>query len=123
MIIMRGMNGARGMAGVLDDLKTVYQTAKTVGADIIKTVPGAVTSAVTKTVVEKTTPIAQQYVEAKTQRVIKKGNVALFLVGGGTAGALLAGGSWQRRAVGGTILGIAGLLVGWKIGWLEDKAA
>jgi F0F1-type ATP synthase assembly protein I len=111
------------MQGLGLDYGSIWSTTKSVGTDILKSLPGAVTASVEKTVTEKVTPIAQQMVEAKTQSVIKKGNVALFLVGGVTLGALLAGGSWQRRAVGGAILGATATAVGWQIGWLTDKMA
>src|SRR5512143_1840941 len=92
----------------------VWDAAKGTTIDIVKSIPGAATGAVQKTIVEKVTPLAQQVATAKTERVLNKGNVALMLVGGGALGALLAGGSWQRRAIGAATLATAGFAVGWQ---------
>jgi hypothetical protein len=122
MLFATGLNSGHGFFGDFGlDYSQILQTGKQVGLDILKSIPGAAGSAVEKVIVEKTTPVAQGIVQAKTQRVIKKGNVALFLVGGATLGALVAGGDWRRRSVGGIIVGTAATLVGWKIGWLEDQ--
>jgi hypothetical protein len=102
------------------DWEDVLSTGKTVIGDIIKSIPGAAGQAVEKVIIEKTTPIAQQIATAKTTRVLKKGNVALMLVGGGVLGGFVAGGSWRRRAVGAIVVGGVATLVGWKIGWLAD---
>lgn len=108
---------AGGLGFSWDD---VWSTTKSVGGDILTSIPGAAGQAVEKVVIEKTTPIAQQIVAAKTTRVLKKGNVALMLVGGGALGGFVAGGSWRRRAVGAIVVGGVATLVGWKIGWLAD---
>jgi hypothetical protein len=123
MIMMQGLNtyGTGYFGGLGTDYGQIWDTAVGVGTDIVQALPGAVQSAAVKTVTDKLTPIAQKAVEAKTQTVIKKGNVAMFMVGGGVLGALIAGGSWQRRAFGGAILAAASTAVGWQIGWLADK--
>jgi len=102
------------------DWEDVWSTGKDVTGDIIKNIPGAAGQAGEKVIIEKTTPLAQQIVAAKTTRVLKKGNVALMLVGGGVLGGFVAGGSWRRRAVGAIVVGGVATLVGWKIGWLAD---
>lgn len=107
-------------AGGLGLFDEIWSTAKKVGGEIITSVPGAAAKAVEKVVVEKTTPIAQKIATAKTTRVLKKGNVALMLIGGGALGAFVAGGSWQRRAVGAVLVGGVATLAGWQIGWLAD---
>jgi hypothetical protein len=119
MITMQGAPGYFGDLGI--DWSAAWDTAVSTTEDIAKSLPGALKTAAEKTVSSKVTPIAQQMIEAKTQSVIKAGNVAMFLVGGAVLGALVAGGSWQRRAVGGTIIGVAATAVGWQIGWLADK--
>jgi hypothetical protein len=78
-----------------------------------KTVEGKVTQAVTPTV--------QAQVEAKAQRVMSKGNIALMAAIGATAGLLIAGGSWQRRTVGGSVGAILGGLAGLKVGLVGDS--
>jgi hypothetical protein len=123
MITMQGSNtyGTGYFDGLGTDYGQIWDTAVGVGTDIVKALPGAVQSAAAKTVTDKLTPIAQRAVDAKAQNVIKKGNVAMFMVGGGVLGALVAGGSWQRRAFGGVAIAAAATAVGWQIGWLADK--
>ena len=121
MITMQGTSsGYFGDLGI--DWSAAWDTAVGAAKGIAKNLPGAVVTAAEGTVTDQLTPIAQRAAEAKTQSVIKKGNVAMMMVGGGVLGALVAGGSWQRRAVGGTIIGVAATVVGWQIGWLADKA-
>lgn len=66
-------------------------------------------------------PTVQQQVEAKANRVVSKGNIALTAGIGALAGLLIAGGAWQRRAVGGGVGAILGGLAGLKIGLVGDK--
>jgi uncharacterized protein (DUF697 family) len=120
MITMQGTDYGTGFFGG-PDYGQIWNTAVGVGTDIVKALPGAVQAAAAKTVTDKLTPIAQQAVQNKTQSVIKKGNVAMFMVGGGVLGALIAGGSWQRRTFGGVVIAAAATAVGWQIGWLADK--
>jgi hypothetical protein len=103
------------------DYGDLWSTVKNTTVDIVKALPGATQAAVEKTVTEKVTPLAQKAVQAKTENVLKKGNVAMMLLGGAALGALVAGGGWQRRTVGGLVVGAAATAVGWKIGWLEDR--
>lgn len=124
MITMQGAYGT-GYFGDFGDLgidwSAAWNTAVKTTTDIVKSLPGAVQSAAEKTVVDKLTPIAQQAVNAKAQSVLNKGNVAMFAIGGGALGAIIAGGTWQRRTIGGIVIGAAATAVGWQIGWLADK--
>ena len=119
MITMQGSPGYFGDLGI--DWSAAWDTAVSTAEDIVTSTPGAVVKAAEQNVTNKLTPIAQRALEAKTQSVISAGNVAMFLVGGSVLGALVAGGTWQRRAVGGAIVGIAATAVGWQIGWLATK--
>jgi hypothetical protein len=66
-------------------------------------------------------PTVQKQAEAKAARVVSKGNIALTAGIGFAAGLLVAGGSWERRAVGGAVGGILGGLAGLKIGLVGDS--
>lgn len=65
-------------------------------------------------------PTVQKAVEVKAGRVVSKGNIALTAGIGIVAGVLVAGGSWERRIVGGALCGILGGLAGLKIGLASD---
>jgi hypothetical protein len=108
------------------DYGALWQSAKAAGASLIKELPGAVESTVTKAISQKAqsvaAPIIQQIAQEKAQRVITKGNVILFTLGGAALGALIAGGGWKRRTVGGVLIGAAGAYAGTKIGLLTDSA-
>jgi ElaB/YqjD/DUF883 family membrane-anchored ribosome-binding protein len=70
--------------------------------------------------VQAVQPTVQAQVEKKAARVVSKGNIALTAAIGGTAGVLIAGGSWQRRAMGATVGLVLGGLAGLKIGLISD---
>jgi hypothetical protein len=72
-------------------------------------------------VVAAVTPTVQAQIEAKAQRVVSKGNIALTAGIGALAGLLVAGGSWQRRTIGGSVGAILGGLAGLKIGLVGDS--
>lgn len=107
------------------DLTSIWQQAKAAGKDFITQLPGEIKKTVVKSATEKVsqvaTPIATKVAQEKTQRVISKGNVAAFALGGLALGALVAGGSWQRRAVGGIAVGTVSTLVGFQMGMLYDQ--
>ncbi len=103
------------------DYSAAWDAAKQAAKDFVKGLPGAVQNEAEKQVAAQAQPIIQAQAAAKTQRVIDKGHRAMMLVGGATLGALIAGGTWQRRVVGGTLVGAAAVAAGWQIGWLEDK--
>jgi hypothetical protein len=121
MITMQGTNGFGSLGDLGVDWSAAWNTAVSTTEDIVKSLPGAVTAAAEQTVANKVTPIAQQMVAAKTQSVISKGNVAMYMVGGGALGALVAGGDWRRRTIGGIVIAAAATAVAWQIGWLADK--
>jgi len=121
MITMQGAYGTGFFGNLGTDWTSVANTIVDTATDIVKSTPGALVTAATQNATNKLMPIAQRAVDAKAQSVIKKGNVAMFMVGGGVLGALVAGGSWQRRTVGGLIIAAASTAVGWQIGWLADK--
>jgi hypothetical protein len=123
MITMQGTGsyGTGYFGGLGTDWSAGWDTAVKTVTDIVTSTPTALVNAATQNATNKLMPIAQKAVEAKTQSVIKKGNVAMFMVGGGVLGMLVAGGSWQRRAVGAAAVAVAATAVGWQIGWLADK--
>jgi hypothetical protein len=107
------------------DYGALWQSAKQAGGELYKDLPGVVKQAVGKTVSQKVsqvaTPVIQQIAKEKAQRVLSKGNVVLFAVTGATLGALVAGGNWKRRTLGGSIIGVVGALVGTKIGFIYES--
>ena len=121
MIIMQGSYGTGYFGDLGVDWSAAWDTVVNTAEDIVKSTPGAVVNAATQNATNKLMPIAQKAVDAKAQSVISKGNVAMFMLGGGVLGALVAGGSWQRRTVGGVIIAAAATAAGWQIGWLADK--
>ena len=74
------------------DYSKLWSDVKTAAGDL----PGELYTQVKKTVegkvTEAVTPTVQAQVEAKAQRVISKGNIALMAAIGATAGLLIAGG-------------------------------
>ena len=115
------LSGDLGLS--LDDLTSAWNTvSSTVSTFATKDLPTAIQAAAIKKATDAATPYAQQIVAAKAQRVISKGNIALFTGVGILAGVLIAGGSWKRRAVGGGVAGALGALAGLKIGILTDAA-
>jgi len=84
--------------------------------------PSAIKNTIENKAVAIVQPTVQKQVEAKAARVVSKGNIALTAGIGMLAGLLIAGGSWQRRAVGGTVGGILGGLAGLKIGLVGDSS-
>jgi hypothetical protein len=86
--------------------------------------PGELYQKVVGTVQDKAvamvTPTVQKQTEAKAARVVSKGNIALMAGIGALAGLLIAGGTWQRRTVGGGVGAILGGLAGLKVGLVGD---
>jgi hypothetical protein len=124
MILMQGTYGTGYFHNLGDlgvDWTAAWNTAVDTATSIVKTTPKAVVDAATQNAASKLIPIAQKAIDDKAQSVIKKGNVAMFMLGGGALGAIVAGGSWQRRTVGGLIIAAAATAAGWQIGWLADK--
>ena len=121
MITMQGAYGTGYFDGLGTDWTSVANTVWDTAKDIVTSTPNALVNAATQNATNKLLPIAQQAVDAKAQTVIKKGNVAMFMLGGGALGALVAGGDWRRRTIGGIIIASAATAVGWQIGWLADK--
>ena len=113
------------------DWEAAGKSLVSAGGDLLtKELPDALTKTVQTKAQAVATPYVQQLVQNKASAAVSKGNVALWAgVGGGAGlliGALLAGGSWQRRATGGGVLGAvlagAGAFAGLKIGLLRDSA-
>ena len=111
------------------DWGALYQSAKTGGMDLLtKDLPAAAERAVVAKTQSIITPVATQLAVEKANKAVNKGKVALITgIGGGVGllmGALIAGGSWKRRAVGGVVAGSvlagAGALASFKIGLLTD---
>ena len=112
----------------LDDLKeqgidpgAIWDTTKQNAKDLVfKDLPGAAVKVVKEKAAAAASPIVESVAQKKAERVISKGNIALTASIGLAAGALVAGGSWQRRAIGGAVGGILGGLAGLKIGLVGD---
>ena len=111
------------------DWTGLYQSAKTAGIDLVtNALPNAVEKTVAQKVQTVATPVVQQLVQQKANEAAVKGKMALWAsVGGGVGilmGALIAGGSWKRRATGGAVAGAAlagaGAFASFKIGLLMD---
>jgi hypothetical protein len=107
------------------DLTSIWKDIKTASTELVKQLPGEAKKLVERKVTEKVgqvvTPIAQKIATEKTQRVISKGNVAMYALGGTALGALVAGGGVGRRTVGGLVIGAAGTIVAFKMGLLYDQ--
>jgi hypothetical protein len=104
------------------DYGALWTAAKQGAVDLVtKDLPAAAQKAVVAKAQSVAQPVVQQVVQAKAERAVSKGNVALFALGGVAIGALIAGGSWKRRAVGGGVVGALGALAGFKIGLLTDS--
>ena len=107
------------------DFSALYQQAKQAGTELYQELPkqlkATATNAITDKVGQVATPVAQQIAQEKTARVVSKGNVALYSAGGVALGALVAGGRWPRRAIGGLAVGLASALVAFQMGLLYDK--
>lgn len=113
--------GSFGNIGAID-YGALWSNVKTGAADLVtKDLPNAIQKTVEDKAVAVAQPTVQKQVEAKAQRVISKGNIALTAGIGLLAGVLVAGGSWERRAVGGVVGGILGGLAGLKIGLVGDS--
>lgn len=112
----------------LDDLsaqginaREIWDTTKQNAKDLVlKDLPGAVVKTVKEKAAATTAPIVESVAQKKAERVVSKGNIALTAGIGLAAGALVAGGGWQRRAIGGAVGGILGGLAGLKIGLVSD---
>lgn len=87
---------------------------------VLKDLPGAAVKTVQEKVAATAAPIVESVAQKKAERVISKGNIALTASIGAAAGLLVAGGSWQRRAVGASVGAILGGLAGLKIGLVSD---
>jgi hypothetical protein len=115
------LHGAQGFGAV--DYGALWSDIKTGASDLVtKDLPKAIQKTIENKAVATVQPTVQKQVEAKASRVVSKGNIALTASIGLLAGLLVAGGSWQRRAVGGTVGGILGGLAGLKIGLVGDSA-
>jgi hypothetical protein len=88
---------------------------------VLKDLPGAVVKTVQEKAAATAAPVVEAVAQKKAERVISKGNIALTASIGAAAGLLVAGGSWQRRALGAGVGGILGGLAGLKIGLVGDK--
>ena len=95
----------------------VKQNAKDL---VLKDLPGAAAKTVKEKVASTAAPVVESVAQQKASRVVSKGNIALTAAIGAAAGLLVAGGSWQRRAVGAGVGGILGGLAGLKIGLVSD---
>jgi len=106
-----------GNSGLGFDYGALWSSVKQAGADLItKELPAAAQTAVEKQVSKVATPIVQQQAQKTAATAYSKGSVAAFAAGGALLGAVIAGGTWKRRAVGGVVLGAAGAFVGFKFG-------
>lgn len=104
-----------GVEGI--DYGALWSDIKTGAMDLItKDLPKTVQATIENKVVSVVQPTVQKQVEAKAAKVVSTGNVVLTSSIGLVAGLLIAGGSWQRRSVGGVVGGILGGLAGLKIG-------
>lgn len=103
----------------------VWKDIKTASKQFAAQLPGDVKRVIERNATDKVEqvvlPVAKTITQEKTQRVVSKGNVALYALGGLALGALIAGGGWSRRAVGGLAVGGAGTIVAFKMGLLYDK--
>lgn len=118
-----------GLGNWLDDLANqtgihptkIWESVKTGGKELVlKDLPAAAGKAVQEKVAATAAPVVQSVAEKKAERVISTGNIALMSAIGGAAGVLIAGGTWQRRAVGGGLGAILGGLAGLKVGLVGD---
>ena len=114
--------------GWLDDLQkqginpgAIWDSVKANAKELVlKDLPGAAVKTVQEKVAATAAPVVESVAQRKAERVVSKGNVALTAGIGALAGVLVAGGSWQRRAVGAGVGGILGGLAGLKIGLVSD---
>jgi hypothetical protein len=102
------------------DWSSLWSNVKKSAGDLLPDVAKAVQKTVEDKAVAAVQPTVQAQVEQKASRVVNKGNIALTAAIGGGAGLLIAGGSWQRKAVGLGIGAILGGLAGLKIGLVGD---
>jgi hypothetical protein len=102
------------------DWGELWTNVKKEAGSLLPDVGKAVKKTVEDKVVASVQPTVQAQVEQKAARVVNKGNIALTAAIGGGAGLLIAGGSWQRKAVGLGIGAILGGLAGLKIGLVGD---
>jgi hypothetical protein len=104
------------------DYGKLWSDIKTSASDL----PGDLYKKAVSTVEQKVTtavaPTVQKQAEAKAQRVISTGNIALMAGIGAAAGLLIAGGTWQRRTIGGGVGAILGGLAGLKVGLVGDSS-
>jgi hypothetical protein len=115
------LQGARGFGAI--DYGALWSNIKTGTADLVtKDLPSAIQKTIENKAVATVQPTVQAQVEAKAARVMSAGNIALTSGIGLLAGLLVAGGSWQRRTVGGVVGGILGGLAGLKIGLVGDSS-
>jgi|WetSurMetagenome_2_1015567.scaffolds.fasta_scaffold962857_1 hypothetical protein len=99
------------------DYGSLWSSIQTAGKDLItKELPSAVQTAVTKQASAVVAPIVQEQAKQTAQKAYSTGNVVGFAAAGILLGAVIAGGGWQRRAVGATVLGAAGGLIAFKFG-------
>jgi hypothetical protein len=104
------------------DFSALWKSAKEAGTELItKTLPEAAEKAVSAQAQKVAAPVIQQMAQEKATRVLSKGKVALMASAGVLLGALLAGGDWKRRALGGVVIGGLSTVAGIKIGLLSDS--
>jgi len=103
------------------DFNALWSSVKKAGTELItKDLPNAVEKTVVNKAATVATPVVQQVAMQKTKAAVSAGNVALFTAGGVLLGALIAGGSWQRRSIGGVVIGGLGAFAGFRIGLLKQ---
>lgn len=105
------------------DYGALWSDVKTGAKDLVlKDLPKAIQTTVENKATAVVQPTVQRQVEAKAARVVSKGNIALTASIGALAGLLIAGGTWKRRTVGGSVGAILGGLAGLKIGLVGDSS-
>jgi hypothetical protein len=108
-----------GQLGI--DYGALWTSVKEASKELVtKTLPAAAEKAVSDQAQKVAAPVIQKMAEEKAQRVVSKGKVALMATAGVLLGALVAGGKWQRRALGGVVIGSLSTIAGIKIGILTD---
>jgi hypothetical protein len=107
------------------DVGSIWRDIKTASGQLISQLPSDIKRVVVNDVTDKVqqvaAPVVSKIAQEKTARVVSKGNVVMYALGGVALGALVSGGGWQRRSIGGLVVGAAGTLVAFQMGLLYDK--
>jgi hypothetical protein len=103
------------------DYKALWERTKKAARELPGAAGVAAEKVFTQKAVEVVAPAAQEATVAKAKGVLSAGNVVLFTLGGLAAGALVAGPTWKRRAIGSAVGGALGAVVGWKLGWARAQ--